>query len=137
MQATASAASASAGAELELQLRVGGADHRGAGDARLALKSLELVAEDVEVNGRVDDDPLRPVVDERAVPARPHELGRLRRTQLPNVGDGVGRKRGVVGAGDGEPVVVVRALGAIRRGPRAEGACRARAPPRAGRRGSA
>ena len=38
---------------------------------------------------RVDDDPLRPVVDERAVPARTHELGRLRGTERARIGGGV------------------------------------------------
>ena len=86
----------------------------------LTLQALEAVAEDVQVQGRVDDEPLRPVVDERAVPARSHELGGLRRAQQASVGDAARREGGIVRSGNREPVVVVRALSAVRRRSRAE-----------------
>ena len=110
------------GAHLELLLRVGGADHGGAGDARLALEAVELAAEDVEVDRRVDDEPLRPVVDERAVPARTNELGRLRGAERPGIRVRTRGERRLVGADDREPVVVVGALCAVGRRAPPEGA---------------
>ena len=59
-------------------------------------------------------------LDERAVPARPHELGGLRAAERARLGDGVLGLGRVVDPVDREPVVVVDALGAVRRGARAE-----------------
>ena len=68
------------------------------------------------MHGRVDDDPFGPVVDEHAVPARTNERRRLSSAQLAWIGDRAGRELGLVCSGNGEPVVVVRALRAVGRG---------------------
>ena len=68
------------------------------------------------MHGRVDDDPFGPVVDERAVPAGTNERRRLSAAQVARVGDCAGTKFGFVRSRNGEPVVVVGALRAVRRG---------------------
>ena len=62
---------------------------------------------------RVDDDPCGTVIDEGAIPARPHEAVRLRGAQEARVAYGLPGQGRLVHADDGEPVVVVRALRAV------------------------
>ena len=66
-------------------------------------------------SGSLDLEPVRARLEERAVPARPHECLRLGAAQSPRIGHWPAPERGVVGADDGEPVVVVGALRAVRR----------------------
>ena len=106
-------------ADDELVARVGRADHARAGHARLALEAVEAAAQVLDLRGRLHAG-ARGGLHERAVPARPHELRGLRAAQRARLGHGVlGLGRGV-DAVHREPVVVVDALRAVRRGAGAE-----------------
>jgi hypothetical protein len=80
----------------------------------MALETLQARAESEDVACRLDRL-VGPIVDEGAIPARAHELLRLPAAELAGVVDHSRGAFGVVGADQGEPVIVERALGAVGR----------------------
>ena len=90
---------------------------------------VSSIAQRVEVLRRLDGERHRAVLDPGPVPAGPHEVGRRPRTEPPRVAHGRAGQRRLVGAGRGEPVVVVGALGAVGRRARPERAAELQAGP--------
>ena len=116
MQLSASEGASSCAQSCSCWAGIGRSDHGDGGDARLALQARELPAEHLEVLRRVDDDSGGTIVDEGAIPAGPHEALRLRRAERARVAYGRSGQRRLVHPDDREPVVVVGALRAVRRG---------------------
>jgi hypothetical protein len=102
------------GAEGELEARVRRAHNRRGRDAPVALHAGQALAEGKDVCARLDRL-VRAILDERPVPAGANELLWLGAAELPRILDHRFRRRRVVGARDGEPVVVEGALRAVRR----------------------